>query len=89
MIKNAKWANSRIWMVTLVVLATTLCSFGATQNEPIVQKRNRYLLLDERIIGRTENAEMSPDKPWEHQRKGWFATPFSGGVDALVKHDNQ
>lgn len=27
-----------------------------------------------------DNPVMKPDKPWEYQRGGWFAAPFSGGA---------
>ncbi|MHC4725432.1 MAG: hypothetical protein ACYS9V_14525 [Planctomycetota bacterium] len=27
-----------------------------------------------------QNPVIKPDKPWENQRRGWFAAPFSGGA---------
>jgi len=53
----------------------------------------RQLFVDDFLIERTTlqrgfhtpeyhelNPVIKPDKPWENQRRGWFAAPFSGGA---------
>jgi len=53
----------------------------------------RQLFVDDFLIERTtlqrrfhtpeyheRNPVIKPDKPWEDQRRGWFAAPFSGGA---------
>lgn len=86
-------------MVTWCVLTTALCSFGAVQNEPAGPKRDRYLLLDERIIARTENAELTlgnvrkhpanplfeEDKPWEKRFDNLYANVIYDEQEKLYK----
>jgi len=86
-------------MVILVMLATALCSFGDVQNEPAGQKRDRYLLLDERIIARTENAELTlgkvrkhpanplfeEDKPWEKRFDNLYANVIYDEQEKIYK----
>lgn len=86
-------------MVILVVLATAQCSNGAVQNERAGQKRNRYLLLDARIIARTENAELTlgkvrkhpanplfeEDKPWEQRFDNLYANVIYDEQEKIYK----
>ncbi len=83
MTKISRCVNRGILTVLLVVLAVSLCSCGALQNESGGYGRDRYLLLDSRIIASTQNAKLTlgkvrkhtgnplfeEDKPWEKRAR--------------------
>ena len=87
--------NKRITMVIMMAFAVVLCSFPASG----ALGRDRYLLLDSRIVEKTENAKLSlgtvkkdqrnplfkEDRPWEPRFDNVYANVIYDREDNLYK----
>ncbi|MHC4642163.1 MAG: hypothetical protein ACYS32_11000, partial [Planctomycetota bacterium] len=99
MTKISRCVNRSILIVLLVVLAVGLCSCGALQNESGRAERDRYLLLDSRIISNAENAKLTigkvkkhpanplfeEDKPWEMRFDNLYANVIYDEQENIYK----
>lgn len=90
-------------LVLVVILTATMCGdTDTTAADPSAQtslERTRFLVLDSRIIGKTENAEltlgktvkstlnplMAEDKPWEKRFDNLYANVIYDEEDGLYK----
>ncbi len=88
--------NTRIWksniaaMLVVLTLASLASAADDAANAPAAPKRTRYLVLDSRIIDKTDNVELTvgvvdkepanplfkEDKPWEPR----FDNPYSSVI---------
>ncbi len=99
MIQISRCVNRGILTVLLVVLAVGLCSCVAFPNESGGYGRDRYLLLDSRIISNIENAELTlgkvqkyaanplfeEDKPWEKRFDNLYANVIYDEQEKIYK----
>jgi hypothetical protein len=99
MTKMSRCVNKSMLTVLLVVLAAGLWGFGAVQNESCGYERNRYLLLDSRIVANAENAELTigtvkkhpanplfgEDKPWEMRFDNLYANVIYDEQEKIYK----
>jgi hypothetical protein len=88
-----------ILLATLVVSSLGLWSGWASDGGPSLLERDRYLLLDSRIIASTENAELvlgevqkyegnplfEEDKPWEKRLDNLYANVLYDEEEGLYK----
>jgi len=99
MTKISRCVNRSILIVLLVVLAVGLWSCVAFPNESGGYGRDRYLLLDSRIIASAENAELTlgkvqkhaanplfeEDKPWEKRFDNLYANVIYDEQENIYK----
>jgi len=89
----------RLVLITTTVLALNPMPGWAEEDNPSVLERNRYLLLDSRIVEKTENAILTlgktqkysgnplfeEDKPWEKRFDNLYANVLYDEEDGLYK----
>jgi hypothetical protein len=102
MTKIRRCVNKRIFPVLILALTVALGSSlvsDASQNETGEHERNRYLLLDSRIIENTENAKLTigkvqkhkdnplfeEDKPWEKRFDNLYANVIYDEQENIYK----
>jgi len=99
MSKISRCVNRSILTVLLVVLAVSLCSCEDPPNKSGGSERDRYLLLDSRIISETENAKLTigkvqkhpanplfeEDKPWEMRFDNLYANVIYDEQEEIYK----
>ena len=86
MIANWKWNGVPIWgwVASLVVLLSLGHSVAVADNHELSEnERNRYLLLDSRIIGHTENAELILGKVKKSSSNPLFEELYDLSADYL------
>ena len=91
--------SSKVIMVVLTVSLWGSLAIGESQNETSGSKRDRYLLLDSRIIDNTENTKLSigktqkykgnplfeEDKPWEMRFDNLYANVIYDEQEKIYK----
>jgi hypothetical protein len=91
--------SKKLVLLSATVLALSLSSGWAEDSNPSVFERNRYLLLDSRIIDNAENAKLTigkvqkhsgnplfeEDKPWEKRFDNLYANVMYDEQDKIYK----
>lgn len=99
MTKISRCVNKSILTALLTVLAVGLCSCEDPPNKSGGSGRDRYLLLDSRIIGNVENAKLTigkvqkskanplfeEDKPWEMRFDNLYANVIYDEQEKIYK----
>lgn len=95
----AKRNISTLVMAMLIVALWSVQAIGAASNDKTASQRKRYLLLDARIIDKTENAQLvlgkvqkhaanplfAEDKPWEQRFDNLYANVMFDKEEGIYK----